>query len=370
MPFSLQPFYRFLLVIGCILLVIGLIFFLFSLAYPFLIGFVLAFLINPIVSFQERYFRFNRGFAVLICLFLLLILVSGFMTFLIAEIIAGSAYLASAIPIHLITMKESTEHLFFTRVFPFVEQLMALFATLDESQQDTVLSTVKSFTNQFTGTVSQTIQSILHGLSHFLLSLPNLATVFVFSLLSTFFISKDWNTLTALFRKLLPTSVATHIHTALLDMKQALFDYMKGQFLLISMTCFIVLVGFLFLDIKYPITTALIIAIVDLIPYLGTGFIFIPWIIYSFMSAQNHLATGIAILYCIVLIQRQLFEPRVLSASLGIAPLAMLVALFVGFQLFQFVGLLIGPAALIFLRTIYRTKVLEDIWAYIKNQKK
>ncbi len=352
----------------CFLLTLASCYLLFTLAYPFLIGFALAFLINPLVSFLERYVHFNRTLAVLVSLLMLILLISGFMTFLIAEIIAGSSYLASTIPVHLYSMREGVEQLFFTKIFPIVEQLMALFATLDQQQQETVLSSVKAFTTQLTETASHSIQSLLHSLSQLLISLPNLATVFIFSLLSTFFISKDWHKLTKLFKKVVPNLIYLRTHTILYDIKNAFFGYIRGQFLLISMTCLIVLIGFLFLDIKYPITTALIIAFVDLIPYLGTGLIFLPWIAYSFLTGDTQLASGIAILYCIVLIQRQVFEPRVLSASIGIEPLAMLISIFIGFQLFQLAGLFIGPVLFILVRTIYCTGVLTDLWVYITDQ--
>ncbi|MFP3440998.1 AI-2E family transporter, partial [Pantoea sp. SIMBA_133] len=59
--------------------------------------------------------------------------------------------------------------------------------------------------------------------------------------------------------------------------------------------------------------------------------------------------------------------PKVLSSNIGLDPLATLIALFVGFQLFGFIGLIIGPVLLVVLKTLYQANVFQDIWGYIKG---
>ena len=117
-----------------------------------------------------------------------------------------------------------------------------------------------------------------------------------------------------------------------LDLKKALFGFIKAQATLISITTVIVLIGLLILRVNYAITIALIIGLVDILPYLGTGIVFVPWIIYAAVSGDVPFAIGLSVLYIVVLVQRQIMEPKVLSSSIGLDPLATLVALFVGFK--------------------------------------
>ncbi|WP_144473172.1 AI-2E family transporter, partial [Bacillus safensis] len=73
---------------------------------------------------------------------------------------------------------------------------------------------------------------------------------------------------------------------------------------LISITLVIVLVGLLILRVNYAITIALILGLLDLLPYLGTGTVFVPWIIYEAVTGNFGLAVGLGILYTVVIVQR------------------------------------------------------------------
>src|SRR5699024_8701623 len=104
----------------------------------------------------------------------------------------------------------------------------------------------------------------------------------------------------------------------------------------------------------------------EVLPYLGTGTVFIPWIIYQFIVGNYGMVIGLSILYGIVIVQRQLMEPKILSSSIGMDPLATLISLFVGFKLIGFLGLIVGPVVLVLITTLYRAHVFKEIWHYIR----
>src|SRR5690606_7893419 len=89
------------------------------------------------------------------------------------------------------------------------------------------------------------------------------------------------------------------------------------------------------------------VGIVDLIPYLGTGFILWPWTIIAFLFGSTELGIGLIILYVVVVIQRNIVEPKILSANIGLDPLSTLIAIYLGFQFFGALGLILGPVLLI-----------------------
>ncbi|MBU8905157.1 sporulation integral membrane protein YtvI [Desertibacillus haloalkaliphilus] len=360
---------RLIIVVGTVIVVITGGYFLASITYPFIIGFIVAFLMNPFVNFLEGRLQIPRVLAVIITLCLLFAVVTAMVTLLVAEIISGSNYLAQSVPNHFQTLVHYLETFFVAEILPIYHQFLSLFNTLDIGQKTTVMNYIQSFSSQIATNVSNWIQQVLTGLSDLLLSLPNLATVLIFSFLATFFISKDWYRLTSMIEKTTPKKVVKSFKHVLYDLKQAFFGFMLAQLTLISMTCMIVLIGLFILKVEYPVTVALLIAIVDLIPYLGTGLIFLPWMIYTFFSGQLPLTIGLATLYAIVLLQRQLMEPKILAQNIGIDPLATLVSLFAGFQLFGFLGLLIGPTVLILIRTLHRANVFIDLKNFVIGKK-
>ena len=184
-------------------------------------------------------------------------------------------------------------------------------------------------------------------------------------MLATFFISKDWYKFKATLKTILPQKVRTSGQKISEELKKALLGFIRAQATLISITTTIVLIGLLILRVDYAITIALLIGLVDILPYLGTGLVFVPWIIYLAFSGSLPLAIGLGVLYLIVLIQRQVMEPKVLSSSIGLDPLATLISLFIGYKLLGFLGLAAGPVALVILRTLHSAGVYEDLWNFV-----
>lgn len=356
---------RMLYVIAIICFFIITVYFAFKTAYPFVIGLALAFFMNPAVNFFQEWTRIPRWASVLFVLTICISITVALVTVLISEIIMGTNYLSQSVPIHFQTLAYDLKEVFTNKIMPIYDKLSALFYSLDSDHQATVLNNIEAITAQITSSVSITIQSVLNSISDFLLALPNLATVIIFSLLATFFISKDWYKLVFIYRKWTPNTIALRTKDVMISLKKAFNGFIMAQLTLISITCCIVLIALLILKVDYPVTIAFIIALVDLLPYLGTGLIFIPWIFYTFFSGQMPLTIGLSVLYGIVIIQRQLMEPKILSANIGIDPLATLLSLFVGYKLFGFLGLIIGPVSLVFLQTLHNTHVFNDLKKYI-----
>src|SRR5690606_1862302 len=319
---------RFLLVLSIIFLLCISLYFISMVTYPFIIAIAITIMINPAVNFLEFKWKFPRALAVLSTLFILIAIFAGIITLLIAEIVAGASYLATVVPHHVGTFILFLEDWFAGQVLPFYNKISNLFQSLDSGQQETIMDSIRSAGNKITETATVFLQSFFLKLPSLVSWIPNAATVLVFSVLATFFISKDQEKLIDLMKKIIPEKVKFSGNKVFVDLKKALFGFVKAQFTLISITLVIVLVGLLILRVKYAITIALIAGIFDVLPYLGTGTVFVPWIIYEIIIGNYGLALGLGILYTVVVVQRQLMEPKILSSSIGMNPLATLVALF------------------------------------------
>lgn len=335
--------------------------------YPFIIALIIATAINPVVGILERKWKFPRTLAVLTTLIVLIGIFTGLITLLIAEIVAGASYLATVVPEHVATLIKYLEKMFANQVIPFYNKLAGMFQSLDSGQRDTIMNSIDETSGRITESVTAFLQNFFLKLPGLVSWIPNAATVIIFSLLATFFISKDWERLSVLTSRLLPNKVKSSGIRVFADLKKALVGFVKAQITLISITLVIVLVGLLILRINYAITIALILGLLDLLPYLGTGTVFVPWIIYEAVTGNIGLAIGLGILYTVVIVQRQLMEPKILSSNIGLSPLGTLISLFVGFKLVGFLGLILGPVTLVLLTTLHKANVFRDIWAYIKG---
>ncbi|WP_043934128.1 sporulation integral membrane protein YtvI [Bacillus sp. EB01] len=355
----------FIIVISVLLLIS--VYYVSVIAYPFLIAFIIAFLMNPAVNLMEKKGRMPRPVAVLLTLLLLVSIFAGIITLLVAEIVSGATYLAAVLPSHLNTLVRFSENWFASQVIPLYNQVTGMFNDLDAGQQETILKNIQNAGQKFGTTVGDFLQGFFENIPAILGWFPNAATVLIFSFLATFFISKDWYRLTAIGGRLVPGKAWTSSRKVFVDLKRALFGFARAQLTLISITTVIILIGLLFLRVDYAITIALVAGLVDIIPYLGTGAVFVPWILFEVISGDIRLAIGLGVLYILVLVQRQVMEPKILSSNIGLDPLATLIALFVGFKMLGFLGLIVGPVVLVVINTLRRANVFRDIWTYIKG---
>ncbi|CAM5795485.1 MULTISPECIES: sporulation integral membrane protein YtvI [Brevibacillus] len=359
---------RFLWVCLVIYLGFKLIVFASPLLYPFLISLVIALVIHRPVTFLTRKAKFPRWLSVTIALLLLIAISGGVVTLVITETVVEIGELARKLPGFSNELAQYLQRTisqdFLTGLY---EQIQWFYSHLDLAYKDKLDNTIRQGITSITQAGQQLIVQFLDGLKNFLVSLPNLATVFVISLLGAFFIAKDFFLWEERFRKLLPNGVNNRLDEIFKDLKAALFGFLKAQLTLISLTAAIVIIGLLILRVEYAVTIGLITGLVDLLPYLGTGTVFIPWIIYLFFKGNYSLVIGLSILYGVVLIFRQIIEPKVVAENVGLDPLLTLVALFVGLQIFGFLGLIIGPVSLVLINALVKAKVFTDIWRYIKG---
>lgn len=87
----------------------------------------------------------------------------------------------------------------------------------------------------------------------------------------------------------------------------------------------------------------------------------IPWAIISATNGNLSLGIALIVLYIIILVTRQLTEPKVVSNKIGIHPIFTLIAMYTGFKVTGVLGLFIGPIVLIVLKNIFSTMIDDGI---------
>ncbi len=93
----------------------------------------------------------------------------------------------------------------------------------------------------------------------------------------------------------------------------------------------------------------------------------VPWAIISALNGDLNLGIAIIIIYAIILIARQLLEPRIVSGKIGIHPIFTLIAMYTGFKLIGVLGLFVGPIVLIILKNIFSVSIENGIIKSIFN---
>ena len=87
----------------------------------------------------------------------------------------------------------------------------------------------------------------------------------------------------------------------------------------------------------------------------------VPWAIIEALNGDLSLGIAIIVIYAIILIVRQLLEPRIISGKIGIHPIFTLIAMYTGFKFIGVIGMLIGPIVLIILKNIFSTIIDKGV---------
>ena len=120
-------------------------------------------------------------------------------------------------------------------------------------------------------------------------------------------------------------------------------SYLKAYGILILITSIELFIGFTILGINNAILLAILIALIDIFPILGTGTVVIPWAIISLIQGNFFRGIGLAIIYIVVLLVRQIIEPRIVGAQLGQHPVVTLIAIYIGFLWMGVFGMILLP---------------------------
>lgn len=140
------------------------------------------------------------------------------------------------------------------------------------------------------------------------------------------------------------------------DTGKGLKGYFKSQLILMGITLIILITGLMILDVKNSILISIGISIIDILPVLGSGVIIVPWSIISFILGNSYLGKGLALIYIILIITKQVLEPKILGKEIGVRPLYTFLATILGSIILGPVGLILGPLIAVVITSVIRTK--------------
>jgi sporulation integral membrane protein YtvI len=207
--------------------------------------------------------------------------------------------------------------------------------------------------------ISNLSVKIVAVISGYASSLPILFIRLVIMLISTFFIAADYDMLIGFAARQIPDRFRDLMRVIKRYVVGTLFVCIRSYALIMSITFIELSIGFTIIGIGKPLLIAVLIALFDILPVLGTGGIMVPWIVISAIQSNYSLALGLLILYMVITIVRNIIEPKIVGSQIGLHPVVTLVSLFVGAQLFGVIGLFGFPITLSLLRHLNETGAIK-----------
>ncbi|MDD2972363.1 MAG: AI-2E family transporter [Lachnospiraceae bacterium] len=133
-----------------------------------------------------------------------------------------------------------------------------------------------------------------------------------------------------------------------------LFVFLRAQLIIMLVITLLTGAGFYVLGVKNAIILALITSFLDLLPFIGTGIILAPLALWNLFQGRFLPAAGLIILYVLCTLARQFMEPKLIGEKLGIYPIGILFAIYVGIKLYGISGIMLGPISLLLIMEIWK----------------
>lgn len=340
---------------------------LFKVTYPFWFAAFFAWTMQPFIRLLMKKVKLNTGFASIISLLSGVVVISSLLAGIVFLIYISLRQFFNQVPIWIETGSIKFQSFFNETILPFWQQGLGLFNSLDGTQQEALKQSISQLGGQLGSLIGQTGQSLLDWTYQLILGLPAFLVAFLFGVISIYFMGKSWHSYQAAFRKVVPLGVRKKFREFVQGVRIRLFGFIRAQVILMFITAIIVYVGLLIIRVDGAFTLAIIVGLAELLPYLGTGTILLPWAVYLLISGDFSLAFGILILYGIIVVIRQMIEPKVLSSSLNLNPVAVLISMFAGLQILGAVGIIVGPLILVLVMIFHDIGLTTSIGQFIRH---
>ena len=337
--------------------------------FPFFLACLFAILLYPIIQLIHVHLKIPYVLSCLLGIIIAIVSTIMALFFIGVELLQGIIYLAKWIPDNLRFLLEQSMNHFNQWVQPLIQKANQYIHSLPEEQHTIIEEQLAEISISIADQIAYLLEIILNWLGNQVSSLPGSVMILIFSFLCTFFICKDWDKFYQYVVKKVPLSFIEIAQTVSKQIKSKIIVYLKAQLILISITFTIILIGLSLFQIKHAFTIAILMALVDLLPILGTGIIFVPWSLYLFMTGETTLAICLFSLYLFVILQRQILEPKIVSNALGIHPILTIMTIYLGFQLFGVKGIWLGPAILFVGKACSEANLFYILWQYIKHNR-
>ena len=322
--------------------------FILPITLPFLVGLLVAWIVVRITN----KFKLQNKWARIIIVILLYVV----MAILSILILAGIASWIGERIVHLPSLVQNT-------LIPMArtwhqDVLHPLIESLDPDIH-TILSEVwNRLVSSLMSLASGITETVLGLASNTLASIPSTFISFLMMLVSTFFFVVDYEKMVAFYHKYTPVKVKSKIDLIKMYLKDTLLVVTRSYVIICTLTFTELSILFSFFGIPNAIPLAFLIAIFDILPVLGTGGILIPWSTIAFVMGNPLMGAKILIIYIIVTAIRNYVEPKIVGVQLGLHPIITLVSMFIGLQLFGFIGMFGFPIMISFL---WKNRKVEEV---------
>ena len=151
--------------------------------------------------------------------------------------------------------------------------------------------------------------------------------------------------------------------------------YVKAQIILMFIVFVITAIVLAALGAPYSLVVAAATAILDALPFFGSGLTLMPLAVVYFISGNMKLGIGYVSVYLATMLMRRFLEPKLVSDKMGFNPVLTLISMYAGYKWWGVGGLIIGPIILMVIISLGKVgffdtplRILRELLGFIKRE--
>lgn len=309
---------------------------------PFVLGFILAKLANPLVAFISERCKIRRKavsvFVIIVVLGIVALIIYGIGSFLGKQLAGFIVDLPDMWEAAEAELKKAAAH--FTKLFNRLpadsrERFLSLQSSLDVYISE-IISKIST----------PTVTAIGNAARH----IPNAIIGIIMCFLSAYFFIADKDYAGNFLKKYMSESILLKWDLVWRSLTRSIGGYFKAQLKIEVWMYLLLYVGLMFAGVNYAALVALGIAFLDFFPVFGTGTVLAPWAVIEFLNGDYVQAIIFIVLWGAGQLLRQIIQPKIMGDSMGVPPIPTLFLLYIGWKISGVWGMIIAlPLAIIIL---------------------
>lgn len=330
---------------------------------PFVIGWIIAFIANPMVCWLEKRLKIVKKLGSAITIVVVLGAVVGVIYLVIDSIVQEASGLIADLPRMYGEMKLG--------LLEIGANLQGTFQLLPKEAQhgwNSIMSNLGAAAGEWIGTLSEPTVEVAGNVAK---SIPSVFIGMIVMIISAYFFVAEREEVIAWVKKVTPKPVEDRMAMVISNLKSAIGGYFKAQFQIMLVLGTIMFVGFTILGVKYAIVLAILFAFLDFLPFFGTAITLVPWAIYNLLGHNYKMAVGLVVLYVLTQLIRQLIQPKLVGDEVGLKALPTLVLLYLGYKVGSIWGMIFAvPIGMIVINMYHAGAfdyILDDVKILIRG---
>lgn len=329
-----------------------------SLFAPFLLAFLAAWALSPLVRWLHGKLGLSRNILSLALLLLVFAALGALLWSLFTGILREVVSLAGNWEALVASLQS------------VVDRLGVLFsrgmAHLPASARATADSLVEQFFQWLETVIPRFLTAVVDKGTSLVTALPSFAVASIVFVMACYFIVSDFPHLRTSLVDRLPQGPRYVLSLVRRAVSAGFGGYIRAELILSAGVFVILLAGFFLIHQPYALLLALALAVLDFIPILGSGTVMVPWAVIDLFTGQLRHAVGLMVVWGLVALFRRVGEPKVLGNQTGLSPLLSLASVYVGMQLAGVAGMILGPVLCLVVLNVLRSGILDNVTADIR----